>query len=245
MQWFEDESFWETFYPFMFGDPKIAAAAAEVDRVLSLSGVERGRVLDLCCGPARHALVLAQRGFDVTGVDRSAFLLGKARERASGAGVELIQSDMRDFVRPGTFNLALSLFTSFGYFDTRDEDLAVLRNIRASLKKGGIFVIDVISKEYLIGRPSPTRWEELPGGGILVQHYEVIPGWGRIRVKWLLVEDERARRFTFEHNVYSGLELSALLERAGFADVQTFGNLEGAPYDAAATRLVARARNPG
>lgn len=245
MQWFEDESFWETFYPFMFGEPKMAAAPAEVDRVLALSGMERGRVLDLCCGPARHSLVLAERGFEVTAVDRSPFLLQKARERIAGATIELVQSDMRNFVRPGAFDLALSLFTSFGYFDTRDQDLAVLRNIRASLKKDGMFLIDVISKEYLCARPAPTRWEDLPGGAILVQHYEVIPGWGRIRLKWLLVEGERVRRFTFAHNLYSGLELTALLERAGFVDIQIFGNLEGAPYDAAATRLVARARNPG
>jgi hypothetical protein len=61
-------------------------------------------------------------------------------------------------------------------------------------------------------------------------------------VQWLLVEGERARTFAFEHNLYSGQELAALLERAGFTDVQIFGSLEGTPYDAAATRLVARAR---
>jgi SAM-dependent methyltransferase len=244
MQWFEDETFWQTFYPWMFGERQMAAAPGEVDRVLALSGIERGRILDLCCGAARHALILAQKGFEVTGVDRSAFLLDKARQRTAGSNVELVQSDMRDFIRPGAFDLSLSLFTSFGYFDTRDEDLAVLRNVRASLKKGGVFVIDVIGKEYLIARPSPTRWELWPGGEILVQHYDVFPGWGRIRVQWLLVDGERARRFAFEHNLYSGQELAALLDRAGFVDVRIFGNLDGAPYDAAATRLVARARNP-
>jgi hypothetical protein len=75
-----------------------------------------------------------------------------------------------------------------------------------------------------------------------VSHYDVFPGWGRIRVQWLLIEGERARRFEFEHNVYSGQELAALLERAGFADVQIFGGLDGSAYDAAATRLVARAK---
>jgi len=241
MQWFEDEVFWQTFYPQMFSERKMAAAPAEVERVLALSGVQQGSVLDLCCGPARHALILAQKGFEVTGVDRSEFLLSKARERTAGTAVELVRSDMRDFVRPDAFDLALSLFTSFGYFDTRDEDLAVLRNVHASLKKGGVFVIDVLSKEYLIPRCT-TTWEQWPSGEIHVSHYDVFPGWGRIRVQWLLVEGERARTFAFEHNLYSGQELAALLERAGFTDVQIFGSLEGTPYDAAATRLVARAR---
>ena len=238
MQWFEDEAFWEALYPYMFGEARWAAAPAEVDRVLALSGVSSGRVLDLCCGPARHSSILAQRGFEVTGVDRSGFLLGKAR---AAAGVELVQCDMRDFVRPGAFDLALSLFTSFGYCEARDEDLAVLRNIHESLQPGGVLVMDVISKEFVISQHSPTRWEELATGATLVQHYDVFPGWGRLHLTWLLVEGERVRRFEFQHNLYSGQELAALLANAGFRDVQLFGNLDGAPYDAAATRLVARA----
>jgi SAM-dependent methyltransferase len=242
MQWFENEVFWQTFYPFMFGERQMAAAPGEVERVLTLSGVTLGRVLDLCCGPARHSLILARKGFAVTGVDRSPFLLSKARESAAGADVELVEADMRDFVRPRAFDLALSLFTSFGYFDTRGEDLAVLCNLQASLKPGGVLVMDVMSKEYVISRGTPTRWERWPSGEIHIQHYDVFPGWGRIRVQWLLIEGERARRFEFEHNVYSGQELAALLERAGFADVQIYGSLDGTPYDATATRLVAVAR---
>jgi SAM-dependent methyltransferase len=241
MQWFENEVFWRTFYPYMFGERQMARAASEVEGVLALSGVVRGRVLDLCCGPARHSRILAQKGFAVTGVDRSPFLLSKARESTAGEDVELVEADMRDFVRPGAFDLALSLFTSFGYLDTREEDLAVLRNVRASLKQGGVFLIDVMSKEFLISQGQTTQWERGPGGEIQVHHYDVFPGWGRLRVDWLLVEGERAHHFEFEHNLYSGQELAALLERAGFAGVRLFGSLEGTPYDATATRLVARA----
>jgi SAM-dependent methyltransferase len=241
MQWFEDEVFWQTFYPYMFGDKRMAAAPAEVDRVLALSGIASGRVLDLCCGPARHSVVLAEKGFEVTGVDRSAFLLSRALERGAGTSVEFVHADMRAFVRPDTFDLALSLFTSFGYFESRDEDLAVLRNIHASLKQGGVFLVDVTSKEYVISQGCTTRREQWPSGEIQVSHYDVFPGWGRIRVQWLLIDGERARRFAFEHNLYSGQELAGLLERAGFRDVQLYGNLEGAPYGSAATRLIARA----
>jgi SAM-dependent methyltransferase len=198
-------------------------------------------VLDLCCGPARHSLVLARKGFAVTGVDRSPFLLNKARAYTAGAGVELVEADMRDFVRPGAFDLALSLFTSFGYLDTRDEDLAVLRNVHASLKPGAVLVMDVTSKEYVISQRTPTRWETWPSGEIHVSHYDVFPGWGRLRVEWLLMAGERAQRFAFEHNLYSGQELAALLGCAGFREIQLFGSLDGTPYDAAATRLIARA----
>ena len=96
-------------------------------------------MLDLCCGPGRFSIELAKRGFRVTGVDRTRFLLGKAksREKKAGVKVEWVESDMRDFVRPGAFDLALSMFTSFGYFDDKADDLRVLRQVCESLKPGG------------------------------------------------------------------------------------------------------------
>jgi SAM-dependent methyltransferase len=242
MQWFEDETFWETFYPHLFTEDRMAGAPGEVDRLLALAGVTSGAALDLCCGPGRHSLALAQKGFAVTAVDRSRFLLDKARERAAGAPVEFVEADMREFVRQGAFDLAINLFTSFGYFETPDEDLQVLRNVRASIKPGGVFVIDVLGKECLASLPSRTRWVEAPGKDLFVQHCGILPGWSRSRMQWLLVQGERAVRYDYEYNVYSGQELYALLRSAGFDEVRLFGNLDGAAYDSAATRLVARAQ---
>ena len=245
MQWFEDETFWETFYAHLFTEERMAAAPGEVDRLLALAGVQEGAALDLCCGPGRHSLALAQRGFAVTAVDRSRFLLDKARERTAGAGVEFVEADMREFVREGAFDLAINLFTSFGYFETPEEDLQTLRNVRASMKPGGVFVIDVMGKECLAAMPSRTRWVETPGKDLFVQHGGILPGWSRARMQWLLVRQERALRYDYEYNVYSGQELYALLRSAGFDEVRLFGNLDGAGYDSAATRLVARAQVRG
>lgn len=242
MQWFEDEVFWETFYPHLFTAERMAAADGEVDQVLALAGVSSGAALDLCCGPGRHSVALAGKGFAVTAVDRSRFLLNKARERAPGAAIEFVEADMREFVRGGAFDLAVNLFTSFGYFETPEEDFAVLRNVRTSLKPGGVFVIDVIGKECLASRPNRTRWVETPGQDLFVQHCSILPGWSRAHMQWLLVQGARALRYDYEHNVYSGQELYALLRSAGFDEVRLFGNLDGAPYDSAAARLVARAR---
>jgi len=101
-EWFENETFWEGLYPFIFPSERLEAAAEEIDNVLDLVALEGGRVLDLCCGPGRHSVALARRGFDVTGVDRSRYLLEKAGEPAAGSGVEVewIEADMRRFSRP-------------------------------------------------------------------------------------------------------------------------------------------------
>ena len=204
-------------------------------------------VLDLCCGPGRFSTALARRGCRVTGVDRTPFLLNKARRRARAAkvAVEWVRQDMRDFVRPGAFDLALSMFTSFGYFDDPAEDLVVLRHLRESLKPGGVCLIDAMGKEGLARVFQPTLSEQLPDGTLLVQRHEIVDDWSRIRNQWVLVRRGRAKAFEFTLRVYSGAEMRGLMEQAGFRDIRLYGDLAGGEYGAAAVHLVAIGRKPG
>ncbi len=123
--WFADDTFWIASYPFMFPDASFALAAEDVTKIVALSGCEGTTVLDQCCGPGRYAIPLAKHGYMVTGVDRTPFLLDKAQAYAAAEQVEVewVVEDMRRFTRPTTFDLALNLYTSFGYFD----DLSLLK----------------------------------------------------------------------------------------------------------------------
>src|SRR6059036_984430 len=122
-EWFADESIWKDLYPFTFPESAFAVADEQVEKILRLTGLGGGTVLDLCCGPGRHAVALAKRGFAVTAVDRTPFLLDHARARAAEAGlsVEFVLSDMRRFKRPEAFDLILNIFTSFGYFNEKSD----------------------------------------------------------------------------------------------------------------------------
>ena len=241
LDWFADESFWAEIYPFEFPPPVVDAGVAQVDRAIALSGVRGGDALDLGCGPGRHAIPLARRGFRVTAVDLSPFHLAKARERAETAqvAVELVQSDMRAFVRADAFDLAVSLFTSFGYFDDPADDLRVLRHVHESLRPGGVLVMDVASKERLARVLHPTLSQRAVDGALLVQRHQIVEDWTRVRNEWTVVRDGRARTFEFLLRIYSGQELKAVLGAAGFATVTLYGGLDGRPYDLEAERLVA------
>src|SRR5207302_6427951 len=111
--------------PYMFPPSRFAAAVEEVSQVLALTDFTGHDVLDLCCGPGRHAVGFAQRGYAVTGVDASPFLLERALERGAEAAVEIewVRDDMRRFLRPGAFDLAYSVFTAFVYFESEEDDL--------------------------------------------------------------------------------------------------------------------------
>jgi 2-polyprenyl-3-methyl-5-hydroxy-6-metoxy-1,4-benzoquinol methylase len=137
-EWFDDEAFWRELYPFMFSGRRIAEADEQMAKVLALTKPAGKAVLDLCCGDGRCSIALAKKGFRVTGVDRTAYLLNKARARTRSASlkIEWVREDMRDFVRPAAFDLVISMFTSFGYFDDKGEDLRVLENMFASLRAG-------------------------------------------------------------------------------------------------------------
>ena len=239
--WFADESFWAEIYPFEFPAPVVDAGVTQVDKAIALSGVRGGDALDLGCGPGRHAIPLARRGFRVTAVDLSAFHLTKARERAEAAqaAVEFVQSDMRAFVRADAFDLAVSLFTSFGYFEDPLDDLRVLRHVHQSLRPGGVLVMDVTSKERLARVLHPTLSQRAVDGALLVQRHQIVEDWTGVRNEWTVVRDGRARTFEFLLRIYSGQELRALLGAAGFATVTLYGSLDGRPYDLEAERLVA------
>ncbi|HXG65555.1 MAG TPA: class I SAM-dependent methyltransferase [Blastocatellia bacterium] len=239
-EWFEDESFWSELYPHMFSDERMEIAGEQVEKALALAGFQGGAVLDLCCGPGRHSVELARRGIQVTAVDRTEYLLNKAKERAAASGltIEFIQEDMRRFVRPGAFALALNLFTSFGYFDKKGEDLQTLRNIYESLQPGGALLMDIMGKEIVARGMQLTASSPGPDGSLLVERHEIFDGWSRMRNEWILIKGEKARSFKFHHTLYSGQELKILFESAGFAEVSLFGDLAGSEYGWEASRLI-------
>lgn len=240
--WFADDAFWATAYPLMFPPERFAVADAELDAVLALVGGRPRRVIDLACGPGRHAVAAAARGLDVVGIDRSAFLLEKARALAAreGQAVRWVLADMREPVDAPPADLVLSLFTSFGYFAAEADNLRVLQAAHAALRPGGTLVVDVLGKEVLARIFLPRSVEETPAGPV-VQRRRVVDGWARIENEWTF-PGEPARTFRPSHWLYSGAELRRMLGEAGFADVALFGDFAGAPYGPEAERLVAVAR---
>lgn len=237
--WFADDAFWRETYSFMFTDARLAAATSEVEQIMTLAECSDGRVLDLACGPGRHSVAFARRGFEVTGVDRSPFLLERARANARDAGVEVewTQADMRGFRRPRAFDLAICLFTSFGFFRDDHDNQQVLTNVAASLAPGGAFVLDVLGKEVHARRYMATTSRDLPDG-VVVHRHQIVDDWTRIQNEWIILRDGASRSFHFSHWLYSARELSDMFRRAGFAQVRVYGDLAGAPYGADASRLV-------
>ena len=152
--WYDEDAFWHLFEPVLFSPQRIARAGEEVDSLARLLPIGPGALLlDLCCGTGRHSLELARRGCLVTGVDRTGAYIEKARAAAAQESLAAVfaVADMRDYCEPGSFDVVVNLFGSFGYFEDPEDDRRVVANAYASLRPGGQFLIETMGKEILPG----------------------------------------------------------------------------------------------
>jgi SAM-dependent methyltransferase len=245
--WHNNEAFWRECYPYLFPRQRFDVASDQVHQVMGLLGLAHGHVLDLCCGPGRHAVALAQRGLQVTAVDSSSFLLDKARQRATEAAVEIdfVAADMRCYMNPKAFDCVLNMYSSFGYFDDAADDLVVLRNIYESLKPGGSCLLDMVNKSWLSNFVEPTHSSQEPDGTLLVQRYELLDNNTRQSIEWRLIRDGQEHIFKFYIRIFSGEELRDLLHVAGFGSVALYGDLRGKRYGRRTERLIAVGHKAG
>ena len=244
--WYNDDHFWKLFAPFLFTEERWSGTAAEIDLLAGLVDLAPGTaVLDLGCGPGRHSLELARRGCRVTGVDRTAYFLGLAGDKANEEGLDVafVQSDMRHFVRPESFDLALNLYTTFGYFEAAADNMQVLHNVYASLRSGSVFVIEMSGKEVLARTFRERNWQE-QNGVVVLEERRVIDNWRRLQNQWIVISGGERQVYEFSHWTYSAAELQTMLEEAGFGPVNIFNGLGGGVYDQHASRLTAVSVKP-
>ena len=242
--WHEDDAYWASVYPFFFSEEAFNQAALRVPKVIQLSGRTSGKLLDLGCGPGRYAIPLAREGFTVTGVDRTQLLLDRGKERAAaqGVNVEWVQDDMRRFIRPNSYDLVVSLFTSFGYFEGLDENRVVLENVSKSLAPGGVLFMDLAGKEVVARHYQPAGVNALPNGDLMIERRQVIEDWQKASTQIITVIQGQVRIIPIRLWIFSALELKGLLADAGFNEVAIYGSFDGVPYDSNATRLIAVAK---
>jgi SAM-dependent methyltransferase len=244
-EWFEDEEFWTAYAPIMFDEERWAEVPAAVDSIERLAALRPGAsVLDACCGPGRHSLELAARGYRVTGIDITEAYLEAARESASGISgpgrASFVRADIRSFEARADYDLAINLYTSFGYFADPAEDLAALRRLRAALKDGGALVLETTGKETAARDFTAGESFERGGWGVRTE-FSVVGHWEGLRNRWILSRGSELVDRAFVLRLYAGTEMRATLLEAGFSSAAIFGGLDGSPYDQSAGSLVALA----
>jgi SAM-dependent methyltransferase len=204
----------------------------ECDRIEALfqaCGCCPKTVLDLGCGTGGHALVLAKRGYKVTGVDRSPDMLDIARRKArdTGVDVEFIAGDIAAFGLERKFDAVISMFAVMCYQVTNSAVSAVCRRAKEALVPGGLFMFDYWHGPAVIAeRPARrTKVADGPGGQKITRRTE--PEWDladNIVKVHITTHAETANRVseTCETHVmryFFPQEIRSFLASAGFSDI--------------------------
>lgn len=241
-EWFK------TFFKNPFYNPASPAAVVSAPRearfILKQLKLKKGAaVLDLCCGPGRHAVELARHGLAVTGYDFSSQYLEEARRRAENnkAGLRLVRGDMRRLKFKEEFDAAVNLFTSFGYFHKSSDDILTLKGVGRALKPGGLFLIDLVHGDFVRANFRRRDWAEFEDCFQLEENSldadGVVSAWTRIAKK-----DGGAMTRTFFTRLYNKTRLAAALRRAGLRPLKFWGGFSGAPLSVKTDRLICLAR---
>jgi SAM-dependent methyltransferase len=213
----------------------------EVDQIEALLQLRPPRrILDLPCGQGRHAIELARRGYQVTGVDLSPYMLGVAKQRADAAGVQVrwLTGDMREPLRGERFDLVLNLFTSFGYFDDEADDQKVVAAAAATVAPGGRFLLEVINGERVMGNFQEREWFTI-GQTAVMERRSLDKGARRMVVERTVSSKDGDDTSVHAVRLYRGSEVEAMLKAAGFGRIDLYGEWDGAPLTSDSLRVLA------
>ena len=215
------------YYPMLYrhrDESEAAELLTNLHQLLSLP--KQACVLDLCCGQGRHARTLHSLGYSVVGIDLSPAAIEHARKLAS-EGQRFEVQDMRSFALPEKFDAVFNLFTSFGYFDSNEENMRVLHRIAGHLNHNGVLVIDYLNAQPLLSHKDQEASHTVDH--VTFKTFKFIEG--NSIVKQITVTDgEHVHRFSERVQLLTLDQFSAMLQAAGFEIRHVFGDYRLAPY---------------
>lgn len=218
---------------------------ADVARLIEIVGLPTGeRLLDVPCGQGRHAHLLAEAGFDVTGLDYSKHLLDVARRRGIASNLRYVRGDMRALPAKwtGRFAAVLNLFTSFGFFFDPADDLRTMREFARVLQPGGQLVWHGGSRDGVMARFLSRDWWKSEDGTLVAHErtFDPLSGILSIRSHWngKRASGEREHRI----RLYTASRLAELCQSAGLIVEEAFDGWSDAPLTRRSSEMLLVAR---
>ena len=224
--WFESEEYLKVY---KHRDEREALQL--VESIISITNIKnKSKILDLACGAGRHSIEFAKKGFLLTAVDLSENLLNNAKVNAQNAEVDIdfIRADIRDFYIDDKFDLVLNLFTSFGYFESDEENFKVFKSAYDHLNENGFFIIDYFNKKYLEENLIPNSSLRIEDGEI-IQKRRIEKG--RVIKDIIIKKNGNEKYFKESVKIYSLDEIKSKLELTKFNIKDIYGSFDRSKFD--------------
>jgi SAM-dependent methyltransferase len=154
--WFEDW-FDSPFYHKLYFNRNHNEAKTFLDELIKYLNIPKGyNLLDVACGKGRHAMYLSSLGYHVTGIDLAANSINYAN-RFANEQLKFDIHDMRLLYKKNHFDAVFNFFTSFGYFETDEENIQALQSMQQNLKEHGILALDYLNENYVYNHLIPEE----------------------------------------------------------------------------------------
>jgi ubiquinone/menaquinone biosynthesis C-methylase UbiE len=191
------------------------------------------KIIDIGCGTGRHAIELAKRGYQVTGIDLSDAQLKRAREKAEEAGVavDFQKHDARNIPFKGEFDLAIMLCEGgFSLMETDEMNFEILKGATRALKNNGKFIFTTLSALFPLLHSVKEFYESAhkEGGSVCKSiSFDLMTFRDHNRVEF---EDDAGNKKALECNerCYVPSEITWLLHSLGYKKIEIFGAKLGA-----------------
>jgi SAM-dependent methyltransferase len=213
----------------------------EVARLVDLLALPLGaRVLDIPCGQGRHSHLLAEAGFDVTGLDYSNYLLKRGRERGTGSRLRYVKGDMRRLPArwTGRFDAVVNLFTSFGFFQDPADDVRTISEFARVLRPGGVLIWHGASRDGIMSGFLDRDWWRASDGTMVAHErtFDPLSGILTIRVDWSdqTSSGERDHRI----RLYTATCLTELLADVGLVTTEAYDAWSEEPLTRASSEML-------
>lgn len=232
MSWFEewfDSPLYEKLYAYR-NKNEANKLADLIEREIPSSAFPK--LLDLGCGRGRHSITLAERGYNVLGVDLSKDVIDKATEIAEERGEKHLQFEVGDMRRPldKRFDAVVNLFTTFGYFLRDNENARVVQSVETMLNESGVFILDYLNAYKVRESLVPEEEEKFQDFVVHIQR-EIR---GNMVFKHILFTGEDVEEPIEYHERVKLYELDwfeDVFEENGLDLTQIYGSYEGEPFD--------------
>jgi SAM-dependent methyltransferase len=239
LEWFE-EYFNEAYSELILESIAPEFTTSQVELLeLNLELKSNDQIFDVCCGKGRHAIALARKGYSITALDFVPSYTDFIQKisNVEDLSIQTFTMDVRQISFEHQFDKAYLMFTSFGYFSDKENE-HLLFQLKQSLKKGGLLLIDIENRDYILKNFIYEKWREKEFG-LLLERHRFFPETSRQTTRRIqYFKDGTQKESLRDLRLYSLHELLHIAHKAGFKLVKTLGDYNGKPFQINSPRII-------
>tara|TARA_B100001105_G_scaffold81601_1_gene64693 strand:+ start:480 stop:1202 length:723 start_codon:yes stop_codon:yes gene_type:complete len=228
MSWFATW-FDSPYYHLLYKNRDEKEAQVFIDNLIEKLQLKKGsKLIDIACGKGRHATYFNKKGMNVVGVDLSPNSIASAKQNENN-NLQFSVHDMREVYKENHFDIVTNLFTSFGYFENKDDEQKAINAMAENLKSDGVLIIDFMNIKKIIANLISSEKKTIDSITFnikrSVQNNHIIKDIE-------IIDDNETQHFQEKVKAITLADFSAFVSNVGLNIIDIFGNYKLDDFDA-------------